>query len=137
MFSNLDRIGATVLSHHTDDFSLVSAFLLFSIGCLNIILGLIFRESAKKKRSIVGWREEAKGILPSGDRPVFPGPAASFVSSVFGSEKTHEESSELGTGRNNSTGFGFGRQGEKTAGLKGGPLFLFFPHQGHVNLRLR
>lgn len=68
----------------------------------------------------MGWREEAKGILPSG-------PAASFVSSVFGSEKTHEESSELGTGRNNSTGFGFGRQGEKTAGLKGGsPIPLFF-----------
>ena len=31
-------LGAAVLSHHVDDFALVSAFLLFSIGCLNILI---------------------------------------------------------------------------------------------------
>lgn len=31
-------IGAAVLSHHVDDFALVSAFFLFSLGCLNILI---------------------------------------------------------------------------------------------------
>ena len=31
-------IGAAVLSHHVDDFSLVSAFFLFALGCLNILV---------------------------------------------------------------------------------------------------
>ena len=31
-------IGAAVLSHHVDDFSLVSAFFLFAIGCVNMLL---------------------------------------------------------------------------------------------------
>ena len=31
-------LGAAVLSHHVDDFALVSAFLLFSVGCLNILI---------------------------------------------------------------------------------------------------
>jgi hypothetical protein len=116
----LDRIGATVLSHHTDDFTLVSAFLLFSMGCLNAVLGLVFRESAKTKRSILHWREEAKTILPFDKRPVFTSPAPSFVSSMFKGEKANE--AEFGSGQNNGsnpTSFGFGRKGERTAGLKG------------------
>ena len=31
-------IGAAVLSHHVDDFALVSAFFLFAISCLNMLL---------------------------------------------------------------------------------------------------
>lgn len=31
-------LGAAVLSHHVDDFALVSAFLVFSVGCLNIVV---------------------------------------------------------------------------------------------------
>ena len=31
-------IGAAVLSHHVDDFSLVAAFFLFSIACINMLL---------------------------------------------------------------------------------------------------
>ncbi|KAJ2935337.1 hypothetical protein H1R20_g1757, partial [Candolleomyces eurysporus] len=44
-------IGAAILSHRVDTFTLVAAFFLFSIGCLNVLLGLIFREGAKSKSS--------------------------------------------------------------------------------------
>ncbi|KAI0070957.1 hypothetical protein K474DRAFT_1776490 [Panus rudis PR-1116 ss-1] len=111
-------IGATILSHHVDDFTLVAAFFLFSIGCLNIFLGLIFRERAKAKRSILSWKAEAKGVLPTSQdlRPKFARPASGFVSSFFtgGSEKTKVEEHDAPR-----AGFGFGRQGEKAAGLKG------------------
>ncbi|KAJ7809696.1 hypothetical protein B0H14DRAFT_3151501 [Mycena olivaceomarginata] len=43
-------LGSQILSHRADKFPLVSAFFIFSIGCLNILLGLIFREDAKTKR---------------------------------------------------------------------------------------
>ncbi|KAI0062356.1 hypothetical protein BV25DRAFT_1825807 [Artomyces pyxidatus] len=100
-------IGAAILSHHVDDFTLVSAFLLFSIGCVNILAGLIFREGAKDKRSITSWRAEKNPVLPTSTG----GP--SFRSSLFGGQKA--DASEFGS----KTGFGFGRQGEKQAGLKG------------------
>jgi len=100
-------IGAAVLSHHTDTFSLVSAFFLFSIGCLNILLGLIFRESAKSKRSIFSWREQAKNVLPA---PVTS--AAAIVRPVF-------TGSSFSSMRESKEGLGFGRQGEKAAALKG------------------
>jgi len=79
-------LGAAVLSHHVDDFSLVSAFFLFSIGCLNMFFGLIFRASAKSKRAILSWREEKKSVLPQSD-------ASTLASSKLG--------------------YGFGRQSEK------------------------
>jgi len=115
-------IGATILSHHVDDFSLVSAFFAFSLGCVNILLGLIFGPSARLRRSLTEWRNENKGVLPSiGDnRPLFTRPTDSFVASVFNNEKG---SSEFGVNRTGSdrsaSGFGFGRQGEKAAGLRG------------------
>ncbi|KAI0636443.1 hypothetical protein C8Q77DRAFT_1092769 [Trametes polyzona] len=111
-------IGATVLSHHVDDFTLVAAFFLFALGCVNMLVGLVFRERAKAKRSILSWRAEAKGVLPSHRdmRPTFARPAsASFVSSMFkGGEKPQAQAGEFG-----QKGYGFGRQGEKAAGLKG------------------
>lgn len=58
-------IGATILSHHVGKFTLVSAFFLFSVGCLNITLGLVFREHAKSKRSIRAWKQgDNSGTLP-------------------------------------------------------------------------
>jgi hypothetical protein len=86
-------IGATILSHHVDKFTLVSAFFLFSVGCLNITLGLVFRELAKSKRSIRAWRE-------GGNDSTLP-----------------MHSGDISTPK--SSGFGFGSQGEKQAGLKG------------------
>lgn len=111
-------IGATILSHHVDDFTLVAAFFLFSIGCLNMLLGLIFREKAKSKRSITSWRAEVKGVLPTTHdlRPSFARPQSSFVSSVFSGRSEKVPSDEFGNAR---PGFGFGTAGEKKAGLKG------------------
>jgi len=106
-------LGAAILSHHVDEFSLVAAFFLFAMGCLNMLAGLIFRESAKSKRSITSWREHSKNVLPThvagvDIRPVAAA-APSFVSSVFKNEEKSEP----------TAGHGFGRQGERAAGLKG------------------
>jgi hypothetical protein len=124
-------ISTQILSHHVDDFTLVSAFFLFALGCVNMLLGLIFRESAKSKRSITSWRAEAKGILPTSmdNRPVFVN-ATPFVGSHFssGNEKlapivmVRQEIVSDAAASISSTdkaGYGFGRQGEKAAGLRG------------------
>ena len=96
-----------MLSHHVDEFSLVSAFFLFSVGCLNMLIGL-FREKVKHKRSIMSWREEAKGVLPTHKdlRPPFVRSPQAF---------TKMDDDDVYGHRGN----GFGRQGEKAAGLKG------------------
>lgn len=100
-------IGATILSHHVDGFPLVSAFFLFSVGCLNIMLGLIFREHAKAKRSIRAWKANDAGTLPMHTGNLN---SPSFRSSLFGGKSA---------GASKPNGFGFGVQGEKQAGLKG------------------
>ncbi|KAF9469447.1 hypothetical protein BDZ94DRAFT_1152064 [Collybia nuda] len=117
-------ISTQILSHHVDDFTLVAAFFLFAIGCLNMFLGLIFREKAKERRSITSWRAEAKGILPTStdNRPVFTSASPAYVQRAFSVEKDRPDTAEFGTWRRNSTekaGYGFGRQGEKAAGLRG------------------
>ncbi|OJT10923.1 hypothetical protein TRAPUB_12544 [Trametes pubescens] len=125
-------IGATVLSHHVDDFTLVAAFFLFALGCLNMLLGLVFREKAKEKRSIMSWRAEAKGVLPSHRdmRPTFARPAsASFVNSMFKGGDRAQPAAEFG-----QKGHGFGRQGEKAAGLKGAP-YSFSRARAHADGR--
>lgn len=119
-------IGATILSHHVDDFSLVSAFFLFALGCLNILLGLIFRERAKDKRSLTEWRSESKSILPN-IRDMKPGVShrsSEYIpSSYSGLEK--QGSADFDSWKSGGSidkekgGYGFGRQGEKAAGLKG------------------
>ncbi|KAF7299109.1 hypothetical protein MIND_00859200 [Mycena indigotica] len=106
-------LGAAILSHHVDRFSLVSAFFLFSIGCLNIFAGLVFRASARGKRSITSWREHAKESLPThvagvDIRPVASA-GASVVSGMFGAKEEKQA----------SAGNGFGLAGERAAGLKG------------------
>ena len=122
----LPSIGAAILSHHVDTFTLVAAFFLFSVGCVNILVGLIFRESSKSKRSITSWREHAKSALPThvagvDVRPVASYATPTFVSNMWGGQDEKTHASEAGSGK---SGFGFGRQGEKTAGLKGALNFI-------------
>lgn len=111
-------LGAMILSHHVDDFTLVAAFFLFALGCVNMLLGLVFRESAKWRRSILAWREQAKGILPSAEdiRPPFARPTSTFMSNIF---KPKGEQGQAVDEFGKRAGYGFGRQGEKAAGLKG------------------
>jgi len=115
-------IGAAVLSHHVGTFALVSAFFLFAIGILNVLLGLTFRTSIKTKRSLTSWRDripelprstsDFKTAMSSSNPGVF-NVANTVFTNVTGSssEKTHEPGTH--------SGYGFGRQGEKHAGLKG------------------
>ncbi|KAF9528738.1 hypothetical protein CPB83DRAFT_893986 [Crepidotus variabilis] len=115
-------VGAAILSHHVDMFTLVSAFFLFSIGCLNVFLGLIFRESAKSKRSITSWKDHAKSALPTHVGPVdvssvlkSPPP---FVSQLTG----NSFGSKASFGSDEKSSFaskGFGRQAEKFAEAQG------------------
>ncbi|KAH9976793.1 hypothetical protein BGW80DRAFT_1436106 [Lactifluus volemus] len=106
-------IGAAILSHHVDDFALVAAFFLFSIGCLNVMIGLIFREHAKAKRSVTSWREHGKSVLPPSVRRA--GSSASTLYGLANSEKSRSNNALS----ERFAGYGFGRQGEKKAGLKG------------------
>ncbi|CDO68775.1 hypothetical protein BN946_scf184989.g41 [Trametes cinnabarina] len=122
------RLGAAVLSHHVDEFSLVSAFFLFSIGCLNILLGLIFRESAKWRRSLTSWREQHKeSVLPTTSL----GPPRQLMMSTGGTlatnpvapwdarERDGADASRSGSLSSQKSGMGFGRQGEKAALARG------------------
>lgn len=132
------RIGASVLSQHVDDFTLVAAFFLFVIGCLNMLLGLIFRESAKPRRSIKAWRAGPQDTLPTHlppaanlNRTATSTSGQSDTSTVY--EEKDRDLPEFGAARSASrAGYGFGRQGEKAAGLKG----LSFPSSSsHDNNR--
>lgn len=124
--SFLYRIGASVLSQHVDDFTLVAAFFLFVIGCLNMLLGLIFRESAKQRRSIKAWRAGPQDTLPTHlppatnlNRSATSTSGQSCTSSTVYEEKDRDLP-EFGAARSASrAGYGFGRQGEKAAGMKG------------------
>lgn len=136
-------LGASILSHHIDDFTLVAAFFLFSVGVLNVLVGLIFRAGAKTKRSLFAWRDHAKAtaahVLPTHIGPVdisnIKPPsfvsnafadknnafAGKFNAAAFGDKKNAGAPgmSEKQPAMDTKAGFGFGRQGEKAAGLKG------------------
>lgn len=87
-----------------------------------MFLGLIFRENAKEKRSITSWRAETKAVLPThtDNRPVFVNASPAFVSRQFTGEKDRPDTAEFGTWKSTEkAGYGFGRQGEKAAGLRG------------------
>ena len=126
-----DSIGAAILSHHVDHFTLVSAFFLFSLGCVNILVGLIWRESAKAKRSVTEWRESKEEALPrtnkdlrpimSSNRVLGPPPSYHKTGSSIG-----EKSAVLDPDTAPAikwSGYGFGRQGEKAA-AKGGNVLV-------------
>lgn len=129
-------IGAAVLSHRVDTFTLVSAFFLFSVGCLNVVLGLIFRAGAKTKRSVTSWREHAKSALPTHIGPVDVRPVANAASQYMSQKgydaPFHTPSSfvaSLSTGstavsssgdeKKGAAGYGFGKHGEKVAAAGG------------------
>jgi len=109
--------------YHVDTFTLVSAFFLFSLGCLNVLVGLIFRESAKSKRSVTSWREHAKSAIPTHVGGVKIAPIASSVMSSPPSFVSHlhtgSSDSKSDSEKDKFASFGFGRQGEKAAGLRG------------------
>ncbi|KAI1789733.1 hypothetical protein LXA43DRAFT_556001 [Ganoderma leucocontextum] len=120
-------LGAAVLSHHVDEFSLVSAFFLFSLGCVNILFGLIFRESAKSRRSLTSWREQdnnTKGVLPTSQAPrqlvMSPGGTTAWEKEreAYGSYG-FADASRSGSLSSQKNGMGFGRQGEKAAMTRG------------------
>lgn len=102
-------IGASVLSHHVTMFPLVTTFLLFSVGCLNILVGLMFREKVKERRNILGWRERRKDVLPT----VAPGGFTSREKSIACTSPVPSNSAS------SRPGMGFGRQAEKAAEMKG------------------
>jgi len=125
-------IATQILSHHVDDFSLVSAFLLFAVGCLNMFLGLVFRASAKPKRSITSWRTESKGVLPThtGSSTSTKTHSAFLTRTPSAFSPNHSSILQRGNSEHGSlykspltssekAGYGFGTRGEKTAGLKG------------------
>ena len=129
-FLSFSRISTQILSHFVEDFTLVSAFVLFFIGCLNILLGLIFRESARTKRSISPWRAGVQGVLPTSvskdNRLVFNSTFAIFSSRTTpGGEITpyvmYQDATDSGSSTEKA-GYGFGRQGEKPAALGGSVL---------------
>ena len=49
-------IGAMILSYHVGKFMLITAFLLFSMGYLDMMLGLVSQQHTKPKHSIPMWR---------------------------------------------------------------------------------
>jgi len=91
-------IGGTVLSHHVRKISLGAAFLLFSVGCLNILIGLSLGVTAKTIRS--------GGTAPPERRS----------SAFYGS------ATEAAPGPGDSEGLGFGKDAEKAATMEGIPL---------------
>jgi len=119
-------LGAAVLSHHVETFAEVSAFFLFAVGCLNILVGLIFRSKCKTRRSIRLWMNPDEALPTSrfdfnhkdlsrqvtgSDRGAAPPSFASTISAP--KQATVLESIA------NRPGYGFGRQGEKAAPMRG------------------
>lgn len=129
-----NSIGATVLSHHVNAFSLVSAFFLFGLGCINIVLGLIFRAGIQDRRSIFAWRERARDFAPSvnvAGHKIDVVDTAEKLSALAGGYLEKKRMDRQNTGLSGSTavhadspppgsrGMGFGRQAEKAAASKG------------------
>lgn len=128
-------IGATILSHFVDDFALVTAFFLFALGCLNMLLGLVFGVKAKQKRSIRAWRSNPDDVLPPvGQKiPTFTRPDSSYMASFFkSSEKKQTFDSQQTT--DYTSGFGFGTNAGKPPGLKGMSTLIhnLFPGQANA-----
>ncbi|KAJ7193879.1 hypothetical protein GGX14DRAFT_405239 [Mycena pura] len=98
-------IGAQILPlHAVDEFTLVSAFFLFAVGCLNMLLGLVFRDGAKSRRSLRG--EEKKGVIIGDVRPraLDTAPRFQIPARARASRESTDQASD-----------GFGRQGETAA----------------------
>lgn len=83
------------------------------------MVGLIFRESAKAKRSLTSWKESKESVLPTSVAPRQL--AMSTGGSTDSWEKDREDMSAGDAQRSGSqrSGMGFGRQGEKAALARG------------------
>lgn len=111
-------LGAAVLSHHVDEFALVTAFLVFSIGCLNMFLGLVFREGVKEKRSIRAWRNRGTPDELPQVAPTATYPRGNYFSNYM-DEKKGADAWRAGSLSSQKAGMGFGRQAEKFAASQG------------------
>ena len=107
-------IGGTVLSHHVPKFTLVSGFFLFSIGCLNIAIGLILGVAAKTIRS---------GGMQESDALVFQLPAPHRRPPSL----LDDSLPRVAPGPSGTPGLGFGKQAEKAAIMKGIIPYLRLP----------
>ena len=99
-------IGGTVLSHYVPKLTLVSGFFLFSIGCLNIVIGLVLGVSAKTIRS--GGMQESDSLVFQPSVPHRRPPSL-----------IDDSLPEPAPRPSGSSGLGFGRQAEKAAMMKG------------------
>lgn len=111
-------LGAAVLSHHVIEFTLVSAFFVFALGCVNILLGLIFRESAKTKRSLREWKDQKKDLLPTSGSVSPPSFHNTFAGAGYGDEKGAQAWRSDSVNSTKSS-LGFGRQATKAAEMQG------------------
>ncbi|EDR05567.1 uncharacterized protein LACBIDRAFT_302865 [Laccaria bicolor S238N-H82] len=70
--SFVHRMRAVILCITRTHSPLFLPFFRFSIGCLNVLMGLIFQklEGTKSKRSVTFWREHTKSALPTQARGV-------------------------------------------------------------------
>lgn len=91
-----------------------------------MLLGLIFRQSAKQRRSIKAWRAGLEDTLPTHlppatylDRSITSASGRTYTSSTECEEKSSDLPDYANPGGVSRAGYGFGRQGEKAAGLKG------------------
>jgi len=119
-------IGAQVLSHYCDRFPQVTSWLLFIVGCINIIAGVWFKSEAKPKRLIFSW-ENVSSTTP---QTRMAATAWDMVTEKRNGSDTLSRStsqhSEAPLVPESSSapgarfgGFGFGRQGEKAAADRG------------------
>ncbi|GJE92900.1 hypothetical protein PsYK624_090580 [Phanerochaete sordida] len=107
-------LGAAVLSHHIPELMLVAAFLVFSVGCLHIVLGLVFRERAKRYRHVRSWREADQDVLPTNAAP-----SAMYAGRSPAGYPFEKGAARSGSLSSDKSGLGFGRQGEKWAEARG------------------
>jgi hypothetical protein len=92
---------------------------MFALGCVNILAGLIWRQSAKNKRSVTTWREQEKNVLPTHDA----GFSSRSTVSSFGDKNGDIGDDSLFISSSGKSGMGFGRQGEKAANMRGNLFF--------------
>ncbi|KAH9943776.1 hypothetical protein B0H21DRAFT_779629 [Amylocystis lapponica] len=128
-------LGAAVLSHFVDEFALVAAFFLFALGCVNVFLGLVFRENAKRHRHLSRWHGRRRPAASALSRSVT---GTTAVSVGWADEKGLGYSGGADAARSGSqrSGMGFGRQGEKVALQRGAtltrPQEAVPPYVGHA-----
>jgi hypothetical protein len=132
----ISRIGATVLSFHVDFFARFTSYFLITIGCINaFILGLIFRQHIKLRRSLTSWRERAKDVIPTKVAGVNVAPIIDHVPDAihaFRAGKGDSQKDNNGKTTMFTNGMGFGKEGQKFAGLNG----RFFSCTSVLNLGL-